>query len=337
MGGMPQPVIEVQDLNKAFGENRVLDRISFTVAPGETLVVLGRSGTGKSVLLKNLIGLLEPDGGQALIFGRNLAAMSERRRLRERRRIGYVFQGAALFDSLSVFENVGFPLLEARMPIEKVRRRVESRLQMVGLAHTIDQLPAELSGGMRKRVALARALVDLPDVVLYDEPTTGLDPLTTDVINQIILRLQSTFQTTSVVVTHDIHSAFTIADRIIMLDQGRIIAEGPPEEIRQNRQPWVQHFVQGNALESESIDSGMFTIGTSTRLVRPPIQVAGRESGNFPAPETAAPPRPPSGRMPGMTSGSVRLGAIRNRGRRLRKEQTRDNDARSDADPKDHR
>ncbi|MFW5698817.1 MAG: hypothetical protein ACOCYN_03090, partial [Planctomycetota bacterium] len=160
-----------------------------------------------------------------------------------------------------------------------------------------------------------------------------LDPLTTYVINQIILRLQSTFQTTSVVVTHDIHSAFTIADRIIMLDQGRIVAEGPPEEIRQNRLPWVQHFVQGNALESESIDSGMFTIGSSTRLVRPPIQVAARESGSSPAPETAAQPRPPSGRMRGMTSGSVRMGAIRNRGRRLRKEQRTDDSAPPGANP----
>ncbi len=258
-------VIEVQDLHKRFGGNDVLRGISFTVQRGQTAVVLGRSGTGKSVLLKILIGLMEPSAGRAAVLGREIHRLPEARRLSERRRIGYVFQGGALFDSLTVRENVGFALDQARVDEAIVRTRVRERLDMVGLGHTLDQLPTELSGGMQKRVSLARAIVELPEIVFYDEPTSGLDPLTTDVINQIILRLRSKLGVTSVVVTHDIRSAFTIADHIIMLDQGRIIAQGSPDQIEHCDIPWVQHFLAGRALEGEALDSGAFTVGSLSR------------------------------------------------------------------------
>lgn len=264
-GSMAETVIEVRDLHKSFGANRVLDGISFQVQRGQTAVVLGRSGTGKSVLLKILIGLLEPSAGRAAIFGREIHRLPEQQRLRERRHIGYVFQGGALFDSLTVRENVGFALDQARIDEATVRQRVRERLDMVGLGHTLDQLPTDLSGGMQKRVALARAIVELPEIVCYDEPTSGLDPLTTDVINQIILRLRAKLGVTSIVVTHDIRSAFTIADHIIMLDQGRIIAQGSPDQIEHCDIPWVQHFLAGRALDGEALDSGAFSVGGLSR------------------------------------------------------------------------
>ncbi len=240
---MSEVVIRVRDLVKGFGGPRILDGVSLEIHRGETVCVLGRSGTGKSVLLKSIIALLDPDAGLVEVLGRNLHALTERDRLTARRDLGYVFQGAALFDSLTVLENVGFSLVQAHEKPDVIRKRVLEALEEVGLAQAIDRFPSELSGGMQKRVGLARAIISRPQIVLYDEPTTGLDPLTTDTINQIILALQKSHGITSVVVTHDIRSALTIADRIIMLEKGRIIAQGTPDEIRANQDPWVQRFL----------------------------------------------------------------------------------------------
>jgi phospholipid/cholesterol/gamma-HCH transport system ATP-binding protein len=262
------PVIVVDNLVKRFGGRTILGGIGFTVHAGETVAVLGRSGTGKSVLLKTIIALIDPDSGSVSVLGRNLHELDERARLQARHDLGYVFQGAALFDSLTVQENVGFVLYQQRVPEDEIRKKVQERLEMVGLAHTIDQYPSELSGGMQKRVGLARAIINLPQVVLFDEPTTGLDPVTTDVINQIILRLRSRMRVTSIVVTHDIRSAFTISDRIIMLDQGRIVAHGTPDEIQASDNAWVQHFIHGRALESERVESKAFPLRGTVRLAR---------------------------------------------------------------------
>jgi phospholipid/cholesterol/gamma-HCH transport system ATP-binding protein len=236
-------MIEVVDLHKAFGGHVVLDGISFNVHHGETLCILGRSGTGKSVLLKTIIALLDPDQGQVTVLGRNLHHLPERERLRARKDLGYVFQGAALFDSLTVCENVGFSLYQQHRPAPEIRARVVESLTAVGLAHAIDKLPSQLSGGMQKRVGLARAIISRPRVVLYDEPTTGLDPLTTDTINDIILSLQRSHGITSIVVTHDVRSALTIGTRLILLEQGKIVASGTPDEMRANPDPLVRRFL----------------------------------------------------------------------------------------------
>ena len=244
---MSDPVIVVDQVHKAFAGHRVLNGVSLTVSAGETVAILGRSGTGKSVLLKTIIALLDPDRGKVQVFGKDLHALSEHGRLKARAGIGYVFQGAALFDSLTVLENVGFALYQQRRPEDEIRREVIKRLEMVGLGDAIDKIPSELSGGMQKRVGLARAIIGEPRLILYDEPTTGLDPLTTDVINRIILRLRRKLGVTSVVVTHDIRSAFTIADRIIMLEQGVIVAEGTPDEIQASDNIWVHNFITGHS------------------------------------------------------------------------------------------
>lgn len=263
---MAEPVIVCDQVVKGFDELRVLDGVSLTVALGETVAVLGRSGTGKSVLLKTIVALMDPDAGSVRIFGQDLHALDERGRLQARRGIGYVFQGAALFDSLDVCHNVGFALYQERRPESEIRQRVQECLEMVNLGQAIDKMPSELSGGMQKRVGLARAIVARPRLILYDEPTTGLDPLTTDVINQIILRLRRKLGVTSVVVTHDIRSAFTIADRIIMLDQGRIVAQGTPDEIQGSGNAWVQQFITGQAGAGEGSGSRRLVQVGTTRL-----------------------------------------------------------------------
>lgn len=252
---MSEPVIVCDQLVKGFGAQPVLDGVSLTVSAGETVAVLGRSGTGKSVLLKTLVALMDPDSGSVKVFGKNLHTLDEHHRLLARREIGYVFQGSALFDSLDVCHNVGFSLSQARLPEAEIRKRAQECLAMVGLEQAIDKMPSELSGGMQKRVGLARAIVGRPRLILYDEPTTGLDPLTTDVINQIILRLRRKLGVTSVVVTHDIRSAFTIADRIVMLDQGRVVVQGTPQEIQACDNAWVHQFITGYSGVSESSGS----------------------------------------------------------------------------------
>lgn len=267
---MTSPAIQAMGLRKSFGLQQVLAGISFTVAAGETVAVLGRSGTGKSVLLKTIIALLDPDGGRVEVMGRCLHELGERERLVARRDLGYVFQGAALFDSLTVCENVGFALYQRRVEEPEIRSRVEEALAAVGLSEAIDKWPSELSGGMQKRCGLARAIIDRPRIILYDEPTTGLDPLTTDVINRIILDLRRSHGVTSMLVTHDIRSALSIADRLILLDQGRIVVMGTPEEIELSDNAWVQRFLGQGGSEGSGSHAAIRRLSARHRTAAPP-------------------------------------------------------------------
>ncbi|MBI3330576.1 MAG: ABC transporter ATP-binding protein [Candidatus Omnitrophica bacterium] len=242
-------MIEIQDLSKAFGRLRVLDRLSLTIQTGETMVIIGRSGSGKSVLLKHIIGLLTPDAGAVRIDGVDVTTLTGESLNKLRMKFGMLFQGAALFDSMTAFENVAFPLLEhTTMTSEAIRQRVHECLQLVGLEHVDALYPAQLSGGMRKRVGLARALAMGPEIILYDEPTTGIDPIMGDVVNDLTIALRDRLKVTSVVVTHDMQSAYKVADRIAMLYNGKIIEVGSPEAIRQSQNPVVRQFVNGQAV-----------------------------------------------------------------------------------------
>ncbi len=239
-------MIEAIDLWKSFGDNHVLRGVSLRVAPGTTYVVLGGSGSGKTVLLKHVIGLLKPDRGSVRVGDAEISALEGRALTEARRSFGMVFQGAALFDSMTVLENVAFPLREKRRDVrlDEVRRRVVEKLAVVDLGEEVlDRYPAELSGGMRKRVALARALVSDPRVVLYDEPTTGLDPLTTDSVDQMIMAAKQRLGITSMVISHDVASAFKVADRLAVLYDGRLAAEGTPAQVRASTDPFVQRFL----------------------------------------------------------------------------------------------
>jgi phospholipid/cholesterol/gamma-HCH transport system ATP-binding protein len=239
-------MIEVRQLKKSFGPQRVLDGVDLRVDKGESVVIIGRSGGGKSILLKHLIGLLSPESGDVLIEGQSIAQMNERQLLKVRRMFGMLFQGAALFDSLTVAENVAFVLRRERKLTEaEIARRVDEALAMVDLAGTQDKKPAELSGGMRKRVGLARAIIYQPQIVLYDEPTTGLDPIVSDSIDQLIVRVREQLAVTTVAVTHDMRSARRIAQRILMLHLGRIHFNGTPDQIFQSKDPLVYRFVNG--------------------------------------------------------------------------------------------
>ena len=225
-------MIEARNLRKSFGPQLVLDGVSFRIENGESVAIIGRSGGGKSVLLKHLIGLLQPDAGEVLIDGENIEPMNERQLLRVRRKFGMVFQGAALFDSMTVAENVAFGLRRHEHLTEaEIARRVAETLEMVDLPGTEDKNPAELSGGMRKRVGLARAIVYEPQIVLYDEPTTGLDPIVSDSIDQLIMRVRDHLKVTTVVVTHDMRTARRVGKRVLMLHDKKIYASGTPEEI----------------------------------------------------------------------------------------------------------
>jgi phospholipid/cholesterol/gamma-HCH transport system ATP-binding protein len=241
-------MIEIKDVHKRFRDNQVLSGVDLTISKGETTVILGRSGCGKSVLLKLIMGLMKPDQGEILVNGDNVASMNDKQLSSLRQKFGMLFQASALFDSMTVDENVGLGLREhTKLPEEEIRKRVAEKLKMVGLSEVEDQKPAELSGGMRKRVGLARAIAMDPDYVLYDEPTTGLDPIMADVINELIIRLRNSLSITSIAVTHDIVSAYKIADRIAMLHEGKIIFVGTPEEVRKTDDPVVRQFVEGNA------------------------------------------------------------------------------------------
>ncbi len=241
-------LIEVKNLNKCFNDHRVLKNLNLKVEKGTTLVVIGRSGCGKSVLLKHMIGLWQPDSGEVFFDGQDVWSLSPKELNAMRSRMNMVFQGGALFDSLTVGENVGFELIEHQnMAGVELFERVEEALALVGLSGIGNLMPAELSGGMRKRVALARAICTRPEVVFYDEPTTGIDPITADSINELIRSLHDKLKVTSIVVTHDMKSAYRIADRIAMLYQGRIIAEGTPEEIQNTTHPIVYQFINGLA------------------------------------------------------------------------------------------
>jgi phospholipid/cholesterol/gamma-HCH transport system ATP-binding protein len=239
-------MIAVRDLKKSFGPHRVLDGVSFQIAAGETVVIIGRSGGGKSVLLKHIIGLIPPDAGEVWIGNDKISGMNERQLIGVRKRFGMVFQGAALFDSMTVADNVAFALRRERQFGEaEIKERVARALEMVDLPGTEEKKPAELSGGMRKRVGLARAIVYQPEIVLYDEPTTGLDPIVADSIDQLIMRVCGRLKVTSVVVTHDMRSAGRVGQRILMLHNGSIHASGTPEEIFRSTDPVVHRFVNG--------------------------------------------------------------------------------------------
>lgn len=239
-------MIEARQLKKSFGPQRVLDGVNLRVEKGESVVIIGRSGGGKSILLKHLIGLLQPDEGEVIIAGESIARMNERQLLKVRRKFGMLFQGAALFDSLTVAENVGFVLRqEGKLSEAEITRKVDEALDRVDLGGTQNKKPAELSGGMRKRVGLARAIVYQPEIVLYDEPTTGLDPIVADSIDQLIVRVREQLEVTTVAVTHDMRSARRIGQRILMLYNGRIHFTGTPDEVFQSKDPVVYRFVNG--------------------------------------------------------------------------------------------
>ena len=245
-------LIEFRKVSKQFGRQVVLNRIDLQVREGESLVIIGASGSGKSVMLKHMVGLLQPDSGEVWFDGKRIDNLSERQLAKIREQFGFLFQMGALFDSMTVEENVAFPLVQhSDLSEEEIAHKVEENLRMVGLPGVQKKMPSELSGGQRKRVALARTIALGPRVILYDEPTTGLDPIRSDVINELIIKLQRELKVTSVVVTHDMHSAFKIADRIVMLSEGHLIADGTPDQIRDSQDPIVHHFVTGQATEEE--------------------------------------------------------------------------------------
>jgi len=239
-------MIEIKDLYKTFDGHQVLDGVNLTINTGETTVIIGRSGCGKSVLLKHIIGLLKPDSGQIIIDGRDVAKMDEKELSSLRMKFGMLFQGAALFDSLDILGNVGFGMIEhTNIGQEAIRKRVKECLALVGLRGIEHKKPAELSGGMRKRVGLARAIALRPQIILYDEPTTGVDPIMGDAINDLIVELHNKLKVTSIAVTHDMTSAYKIADRMAMLYNGTIIAVGTPDEIKGTKDPVVRQFITG--------------------------------------------------------------------------------------------
>jgi phospholipid/cholesterol/gamma-HCH transport system ATP-binding protein len=244
----PETVILTRDLCKSFGETVVLDGVNLDIHRGESIAIIGRSGVGKSVLLKHVLGLLQPTSGEVWCLGIrvNGASLAELHEIRAR--TGYVFQFAALFDSLSIRENVGFFLdNHSDTPAEEIDRIVDEKLAQVGLPETAHLMPSELSGGMKKRAGLARALVGEPEIILYDEPTSGLDPITSAAINELINETKEFTQATTVIITHDMASAYRTADRIAMLHEGKIIFDGSAEEVRATDNPYVQQFIQGRA------------------------------------------------------------------------------------------
>jgi len=247
-------MIEVRNLKKSFGTQAILDGVGFRIENGESVVIIGRSGGGKSVLLKHLIGLLQPDGGEVLIDGENIVGMNERQLLRVRQKFGMVFQGAALFDSMTVAENVAFALRRRKNLTEgELAKRVAFALEVVDLPGTQNKNPAELSGGMRKRVGLARAIVYEPQIVLYDEPTTGLDPIVSDSIDKLIMRVRDHLKVTSVVVTHDMRSARRVGNHVLMLHDKKIYANCTPESLFASQDPVVRQFIDGVADPQENL------------------------------------------------------------------------------------
>jgi phospholipid/cholesterol/gamma-HCH transport system ATP-binding protein len=241
-------MIRLVDVHKAFGPKRVLNGFSLDVNEGETTVIIGYSGSGKSVAIKHIVGLLEPDSGTVFVDGQEVPTLTRRELYRLRSKIGYVFQFAALFDSLTIGENVAMGLRkQGGLDAQEIAQRVEEALTLVDLPNVQDRFPAELSGGMRKRVGIARAIALRPKYILYDEPTTGLDPVTSAVIDQLMIRMRDTLGVTSVVITHDMRSAYTVGTRIAMLYQGRVRQVGSVEEIQQTTDPIVRQFIEGRA------------------------------------------------------------------------------------------
>ncbi|HXI70895.1 MAG TPA: ABC transporter ATP-binding protein [Verrucomicrobiae bacterium] len=247
-------MIEVRNLHKSFGANKILDGVSLRIENGESAAIIGRSGGGKSVLLKHLVGLLQPDAGEILIDGENIGPMNERQLLRVRKKFGMVFQGAALFDSMTVAENVAFAFRNHQhLTAGEIAKRVAAALEMVDLPGTENKKPAELSGGMRKRVGLARAIIYEPQIVLYDEPTTGLDPIVSDSIDKLMIRVRDHLKVTSIVVTHDMRSARRVGNRVLMLHEKRIYASAAPEDFFTSADPVVRQFVDGVADAKECL------------------------------------------------------------------------------------
>jgi phospholipid/cholesterol/gamma-HCH transport system ATP-binding protein len=241
-------LIQLKNVTKSFGERKVLEQVNLDVYAGETLVIIGRSGVGKGTILKLMAGLAVPDSGEVWIEGEEICHLKEDELNELRKKMGVVFQYAALFDSLTVFENIAFRLLrDFKMTRVNAVEVVKQKLELVGLKDDLlDLKPAQLSGGMRKRVGLARAIAVNPEIILYDEPTSGLDPVTSEAINDLILDMQKKLKMTSVVVTHDMHSAYKVANRIAMIYDGKIIGIGTPEEIKKSQDPYIVQFVTGS-------------------------------------------------------------------------------------------
>ena len=241
-------LIEIHDVHKSFGDNHVLRGVNLNIRHGESMVVIGGSGTGKSVLIKCIIGILKPEQGKIFVAGKDIASLKEKELYELRKKFGMLFQAGALFDSLKVWENVGFGLLQHTDLSEKeVKEHAIGKLNLLGLYNIEDLMPSELSGGMRKRVSLARAIAIEPEILLYDEPTTGLDPIRADSINELIVEMREKIKVTSIAITHDMVSAYKIGDRIAMLYQGKIIEVGTPDEIKNSQNEIVQQFIQGKA------------------------------------------------------------------------------------------
>ena len=245
-------MIRLIDVYKDFGTKRVLSGFSLDVVEGETMVIIGYSGTGKSVAIKHIVGLLEPDAGTVIVDDHEVPKLPRKDLYALRARIGYVFQFAALFDSLSIGDNVAMALRKQRVEESEIARRVQDALELVDLPDVADRFPAELSGGMRKRVGIARAIVGRPKYILYDEPTTGLDPVTSAVIDQLMVRMQRQLGVTSIVITHDMRSAYTVGTRIAMLYNGRVRRVGTVDEIQHTDDPVVRQFIEGRATIDEN-------------------------------------------------------------------------------------
>ena len=244
-GQEDRSVVRLQGLRKSFGEQKVLDGVDLEIAQGETLAVLGRSGTGKSVLLKLIVGLQKPDAGSVQVHHEEIPKLEQTKLNDVRKKIGFLFQEGALYDSLTIEENVAFPLRRhTKMPLAERKERVQQLLSQVGMDKDSGKMPSEISGGMKKRVGLARALALDPDVLLFDEPTAGLDPITATEIEEMILALQKKRKTTSIVVTHDLHGAQTISDRLALIHEGRILIQGTFDELRQSGEPFVREFLR---------------------------------------------------------------------------------------------
>lgn len=238
-------MIEIIDLHKSFGNKKVLNGVDFTINKGETVIIIGQSGCGKSVLIKHIVGLLSPDAGKVIVEGKIVHELSNKELYELRKNFGFLFQGAALFDSMTVEENVSLPLIETfNLPKTQIKKIVEEKLELVGLKGILNLKPSELSGGMKKRVGLARALVTNPSYILYDEPTTGLDPIMSDSIDSLIKDLAEKLNVTSIVVTHDMYSVKNVADRVAMMHQGKIYFNGTPEELINSNDKIISDFVR---------------------------------------------------------------------------------------------
>lgn len=274
-------MIHIDDVHKTLSGRKILDGLTLNVAAGETLVILGRSGIGKSVTLRHIVGLMHPDAGTVTVLDNDLSALDGQALLQHRRKIGYLFQDGALLNWMNLADNVALPLMEhERLPPEEVSTRVHEALALVELENHVDKLPSEISGGMRKRAGLARAIVNRPQIVLYDEPTSGLDPISSSLINRLVNDLKESLGIAQVVVTHDMGSAFAIGDRIALLHNGRLRAIGTPEEIQTTRDRAVQQFIHGKIDGPLSHDRRHIGPDGETRVI-PGVGAA----GTSPAPE----------------------------------------------------